>query len=141
MIYKKMIILSLLLSASISACCTPCPTVDPKQQLVVKFDDFIIPLGKAVDIIVDKLPPDATDKQIFDEVLKRSGNPMLLKPFEGYVLKARIQDGVGIILLCSPDGKEGIIEDVSCTTRPDSYRPSGSPCTYLLDPKLVCSSL
>ncbi len=135
-----MAILVLFLSTGISACCTPCPTVDPKQQLVMKFDDYMIPLGKAVDIVIDKLPPDASDKQIFDEVLKRSGNPLLLKPFNGYLLKARIQDGVGVILLCSPDGKEGIIEDVSCTTRPDSYRPSGSPCTYLLDPKLVCSS-
>jgi len=65
----------------------------------------------------------------------------LLEPFKEYVLKAHIQDGAGIILVCSKDGKEGIIEDVSCTTRPDTHRPSGSPCVYLLDVKAVCAGL
>ncbi|MFH1702836.1 MAG: hypothetical protein ABIB41_05315 [Nitrospirota bacterium] len=72
--------------------------------------------------------------------MNRSGDPELLKPFEGYVRKARIQDGIGVILLCSPDGKEGIIEDVTCTTRPDTHRPTGSPCDYLLDVKRVCAA-
>jgi hypothetical protein len=125
-----------------SGCCSlcPCPSVDPQQKLIMQFDDYLIPLSKAVDVIADKLPQDAKDQEIFSEAVKRSGNPLLLKPFEGYVLKALLQDGTGIILLCSPNGKEGIIEDVSCTTRPDSHRPSGSPCAYLLDPKLVCAA-
>lgn len=106
----------------------------------MRFDDHIIRLAKAVDVVVDKLPPTAKDQEIFSEAVQRSGDPNLLKPFDGLVLKARIQDGIGIILLCSQDGKEGIIEDVTCTTRPDCHRPSGSPCTYLLDPKLVCSA-
>jgi hypothetical protein len=97
-----------------------------------------VTLAKAVDVVVDTLPPDSKDEMIFAAVVKRSGDPELLKPFDGYVRKARIQDGVGVILLCSPDGKEGIIEDVTCTTRPDSYRPTGSPCDYLLDVKRVC---
>ncbi|MCL5422844.1 MAG: hypothetical protein M1461_10310 [Nitrospirae bacterium] len=100
----------------------------------------MIPLAKAVDVVADKLPPDAKDEVIFSEAVERSGNPGLLKPFEGYVLKARIQDGFVVILLCSPDGKEGIIEDVTCTTRPDTCRPSGSPCTYLLDVNRVCAA-
>jgi len=104
----------------------------------------MIPLGKAVDVVVDELPPDAEDQLIFSEVVRRSGDPGLLKPFNGYILKARIgedKDGLkhGLILLCTPDGKEGIIEDVTCTAGPDTYRPSGSPCTYFLDVRLVCS--
>jgi hypothetical protein len=100
----------------------------------------MIPLSKAVDVVVDILPPDSKDDEIFSAVLKCSGDPELLKPFEGYVFKVHIEDGVGVILLCSPDGKEGIIEDVTCTTRPDAYRPTGSPCTYLLDGRRVCSA-
>ena len=120
--------------------CALCPQIDPKQKLIMRFDDHMIRLAKAVDVVVDKLPPTAKDQEIFYAALNRSGDPNLLKPFDDYVLKARIQDGIGIILLCSKDGKEGIIEDVTCTTRPDSHRPSGSPCAYLLDPKLVCSA-
>ena len=120
--------------------CILCTPVDPQQNLYTQFGDYMIPLSKAVDVVVDKLPPEARDDEIFSAAVKRSGDPELLKPLDGYVRKARIQDGVGVILLCSPDGKEGIIEDVTCTTRPDSYRPTGSPCTYLLDVKSVCSA-
>jgi hypothetical protein len=102
------------------------------------FNDYMIPLAKAVDVVADKLPPASKDQEVLSAAMERRGNHDLLKPFEGYVLKARVQDGYGVILLCSPDGKEGIIEDVTCTTRPDTYRPTGSPCTYLLDVNRVC---
>ncbi len=119
--------------------CVSCPQVDPQQQLFMRFDDHIITLAKAVDVVADKLPPETIDQQIFDEVVRKSGNPDLMRPFDGYVLKARLEGGVGVILLCSQDGKDGIIEDVTCTTRPDSYRPPRSPCKYMLDVKRVCS--
>ena len=118
--------------------CALCPPVDPHQETISHFSDYMIPFSKAVDVVMDELPPDSKDDEVFSAVMKRSGDPELLKPFKGYVLKARIEDGAGVILLCSPDGKEGIIEDVTCTTRPDAFRPTGSPCTYLLDVRRVC---
>jgi hypothetical protein len=130
----------LFLTVTICTGCAFCPPIDPQQKLIMHFDDYVIPLAKAVDVIVDYLPPDATDAAIFSAAVNRSGNPNLLKPFEGYVLKAQIDNSYGVILLCSPDGKEGIIEDVTCTTRPDSHRPIGSPCTYMLDVKRVCAA-
>jgi hypothetical protein len=98
----------------------------------------MIPLAKAVDVTVDKLSSTATNKEIFDTAIKYSEDPGLLAPFEGYVLKARIEDKTAVILLCSPNGMEGIIEDVTCTTRPDMHRPTKSPCMYMLDIKRVC---
>jgi len=136
---KKISVLFLLTITLVSGCAL-CPAVDPKQKLIMHFDDYMIPLAKAVDIVVDELPPEAKDQEILLAAVKRSGNPDLLKPFVGYVLRARMENGVGILLLCSPDGKEGIIEDVTCTTRPDTHRPTGSPCAYLLDVKRVCSA-
>ena len=130
----------LLFTVTIITGCALCPPIEPQQKLIMHFDDYIIPLAKAVDVVTDKLPPDAKDQDIFMAAVTKSGNTELLKPFEGYILKARIEEGIGVILLCSPDGKEGIIEDVTCTTRPDSHRPIGSPCTYLLDAKRVCSA-
>lgn len=139
MSYGKTFALWLLAITLISGCAL-CPPVDPQQKLIMHLSDYMIPLSKAVDIVVDELPPDSKDDEIFSAALKRSEDPELLRPFNAYVLKARIQDGIGVILLCSPDGKEGIIEDVTCTTRPDTYRSTGSPCTYLLDVKRVCSA-
>jgi hypothetical protein len=135
---KALILLSL--TVTIVFGCAICPPVDPKAKLVMELDNYLIPLAKAVDVVIDRLPPNAKDQEIFLAAVERSGDPGLLKPFDGYVLKAQIEDGSGVILVCSKDGKEGIIEDVTCTTRPDTYRPSGSPCAYLLDVKRVCSA-
>ncbi len=120
--------------------CALCPQIDPQFKLIMKFDEHIIPLAKAFDVVADKLPSNAKDEEIKNAIIERSGNPNLFTPFNGYVLKLKVEKGLGVILLCSPDGKEGIIEDVACTTRPDAYRPSGSPCVYMLDPELVCSN-
>jgi hypothetical protein len=120
--------------------CALCPPIDPQQKQIMQLDDYMIPLSKAVDVIVDELPSNAKDEEIFSAAVRRSNNPELVKPFEGYVRKARIENGIAVILICSPDGKEGIIEDVSCTSRPDMHRPTGSPCTYLLDVNKVCAA-
>ena len=137
--YRKSFFMVFIVAILVSGCAI-CPPLDPKQKLIMQLDNYMIPLAKAIDVVVDKLPPDAEDQVIFSEVVKRTGDPGLLKPFDGYVLRAKIQDGFGVILLCSPDGKEGIIEDATCTTRPDTHRPSGSPCNYFLDVKRVCSA-
>lgn len=124
--------------------CASCPPVDPHLQTISHFSDYMIPLSKAVEVVVDEIPLDSKDDEIFAEVLKRSGDPELLKPFAGYVLKGKIVEyfgsRTGVILLCSPGGKEGIIEDVTCTTRPDTFRPTVSPCNFLLDVRKVCSA-
>jgi hypothetical protein len=120
--------------------CAHCPPVDPKHELIMRVDNYMIPLAKAFDAMADKLPPHTKDDEILQAIVKRTGNPGLLEPFRGYLLRARIQDGVGVFLLCTSDGKEGIIEDVTCTTRPDTHRPTGSPCEYLLDVKRVCAA-
>ncbi len=133
-------VLFIISTGSACACVSPCPSIDPQLEAISRLDDPMIPLAKAVDVIADQLPPEAKDKEVFDAVVKRTGNPALLTPFAGYTLKARIQNGVAVILLCSKDGKEGIIEDVTCTTRPDTHRPSGSPCEYLLNVDAVCNA-
>ncbi len=134
-----MVILFIVAVSMISGCAL-CPPVDPQQKLLAQFDDPMIPLAKAVEVTVDRLPPDAKDQAIFDAAIKNSGNPILIKPFAGYLLRARIEGDTAVILLCYPNGGKAIIEDVTCTTRPDMYRPSGSPCEYMLDVKKVCAT-
>lgn len=137
--YLNAVFLAIAIVLSLTGCISPCPQVDQQLEAISRLDDYLIPLAKAVDVIADKLPADAKDDEIFKAAVERSGNSKLLEPFSGYRLKARIQDGAGVILICTNDEKEAIIEDVSCTTRPDTYRPSGSPCIYLLDVKAVCA--
>src|SRR4030042_854590 len=91
---KKVFLLLFVLVTFVSGCAF-CPRVDPKYKLIMKLDDYMIPLAKAVDIVVDELPPEAKDQEILLAAVKRSGNPGLLRPFEGYVLRARMENGVG----------------------------------------------
>ena len=102
----------------------------------------MVPLSKAIDAVVDYLPLDSKDDAIFNEVIRKTGDDRLVTPFNGFVLRAKIVEDVGsktgVILVCLPAGKEGIMEDVTCTTRPDSMRPAGSPCEYLLNVRKVC---
>lgn len=120
--------------------CALCPQIDPQFKSIMKFDEHMVPLAKAFDVVADEISPEMKDDEIKSVIIERSGNPNLFTPFNGYVLKMKVEKGFGVILLCSPDGKEGIIEDVSCTTQLDTFRPSGSPCVYLLDPERVCSN-
>jgi hypothetical protein len=136
--YTKVVVI--LLSAGILVSgCARCPQIDPQLKLITHFDDYMVPLAKAVDAIADQLPAEAKDQEILNEIVRRSGSKDLIQPFDGYVFKARLENGVGIILLCTPDGKEGIIEDATCTTGVDTWRPPKSPCAYLLDAERACS--
>lgn len=127
------------IALSATGCFLSCPQVDPQLEAISRLDDYLIPLAKAVEVMADKLPADAKDDEIFKAAVERSGNSRLLEPFKGYRLKARVQDGTAVILICASDETEAVIEDVTCTTRPDTHRPSGSPCIYLLDVKAVCA--
>jgi hypothetical protein len=137
---RKAICVLLAFAISLASGCALCPQIDPQLKFIMKFDEYIIPLAKAFDVVADQLPPDEKSEDIKAAIIERSGNPNLFTPFDGYVLKLKVENGYGVILLCSPDGKEGIIEDVTCTTRPDTFRPSGSPCVNLLDVERVCSN-
>jgi len=128
--------------AGLLSACATCPPVDSHFERISRISDYMVPLGKAVDVVVDDLALDAKDDKVFAAVVSRSGDPQQLKPFDGYMLKARIVEltgyRAGVVLLCTGDGKEGVIEDVTCTTRPDTFRPTASPCEYLLDVRKVC---
>lgn len=118
--------------------CAVCPPRDAHYEAIKAVDDPLISLSRAVDVVIDSLPTDAQDEVIFNAVRERSGNSMLFVPFDGYKLRARIEDGVGMLLVCTQDGKYGLIEDASCTSRIETWRPVGSPCEYLLDVKKAC---
>ena len=68
-------------------------------------------------------------------------DPGLLKPFRGYTLRAETQNGHAVVLVCTPDGRVGVLEDTSCTARMDQHlwkvRPK-LPCDYTLNLKEIC---
>jgi hypothetical protein len=118
--------------------CNICPPLDAHYEAIKAVDDPLISLSRAVDVVIDALPVDAQDEVIFNAVRARSGDSHLFVPFAGYKLRAKIKNEIGLILVCTQDGKYGIIEDASCTSRIETWRPVGSPCDYMLDAAKVC---
>lgn len=90
-----------------------------------------------------KHAPDAlADKELL--VFATKHDPALMEPFAPYVVRAKSvavgQVRHSVILVCSPDGKQALLEDVGCTARMDSQKwQNSSPCEFSLDVVKVCS--
>lgn len=85
------------------------------------------------------LPANLSD----DALLKLSieDDPDLLEPFNGYLLKVNKNFRHAIVLLCSPDGTQGLLEDAGCTAKMDVHLwQQKMPCAFTLSADKVCIS-
>lgn len=73
-------------------------------------------LSAAVEAKISEAP-DLKDKKLID--LATSHDRRLQEPFADYLLKARIQNGYAIVLVCSKNGSKALLEDGTCTTKFD----------------------
>lgn len=68
-------------------------------------------------------------------------DPVLLRPFAQYRLKALWQERHAVILVCSADGSIALIEDAGCTAQSDRHHWRSVPaptCMFSLEPRKVC---
>jgi len=77
------------------------------------------------------------------ELLKRATmhDPGLLDPFNDYLVKPLIQDNSAILLVCSKDGKVGLLEDACCSYQMDKHlwkENQPMPCKITLDIRQAC---
>jgi len=66
----------------------------------------------------------------------------LMLSLTAYQIKFMRKDGYSAILLCTQDGANALLEDAGCTAAMDRHRwrdDPGSPCTYSVDLKRLCS--
>ncbi|KHS91814.1 hypothetical protein RC86_09430 [Pectobacterium brasiliense] len=81
------------------------------------------------------------------EAETRYGNPdsatdsTLLAPFKDYKMKAKSVEGHSLILVCSADGRQALLEDAGCTAKMDKHhwQEKANPgCNYTIDMAQVC---
>lgn len=68
-------------------------------------------------------------------------DPEMLEPFRGYVLRVRRAGKATSVLLCSRNGRTGLIEDSGCSAKSDAHlwrQTSRPPCAFQLDLAAVC---
>ena len=83
------------------------------------------------------------EAQIIDdqELVRRSTahDPSMMEPYKNFIVRG-LPDGV--ILICSKDGRRGLVEDAACSNKVDSKRwhDQSSPCAFLVDLTVACAS-
>lgn len=129
---KRHILISLVISLLLGACAAPGGVVlDAKERdkLSVKMvnlsaavEDYF---GDSIETSIDTVP------NILQKATRR--NPSVLPPeFEAYLVKIQYQNPYGVLLLCSKDGKQAIMEDAGCSARLDRQVTDAAPCTFTL---------
>jgi hypothetical protein len=96
-------------------------------------------LAKAVESTVRyKKPPEKiSDSDLLKLACKR--DPKLLEPFKKYTVKVHKENRHAIVLVCTPNGKRGLLEDAGCTAKMDKHLwKSSVACKFTLKIKNVC---
>lgn len=86
-----------------------------------------------------KPPPELSDEELL--ILATKHDPGLLEPFTGYTLKVFRQSRHSIVLVCTEDGSQGLLEDAGCSAQMDKHlwqsQPS-LPCEFTLTIEDIC---
>lgn len=98
-------------------------------------------LSKAMEsyLLYEHRPPGASQEVLFSEGTR--DEPGLLKEFDGYKLVLAREQPRSMILVCTPDGKRALMEDVGCTVKIDRKLWEdgvNAPCEFTLEIKEVC---
>jgi hypothetical protein len=124
----------LLLSAC--ACTGPdMPTAAERGILSTK----MVNLSAAVDTYFTFSPrvPGESDAASLQNAT--SHDKRLLAPeFDRYLLKVQYQNPFAVVLLCSKDGKQAIMEDAGCSARIDRQVTRAAPCEFTLHVSQGC---
>lgn len=128
---KHRILISLIAALLLGACTSIAATPDAKERGILSTK--MMNLSSAVDTYFESLPemPFDTNENILK--LATRHDPSLLAPeFQPYVLKAQYQNPYAVLLLCSKDGKQAIMEDAGCSARLDRQVTGDAPCAFTL---------
>jgi len=93
----------------------------------------MVNLSSGVDTYFHLLPgaPTGSDASIL-EAATRHDKALLAPEFQNYILRTQYQNPFAVILLCSKDGKQAIIEDAGCSARLDRQVTEDAPCEFTL---------
>ena len=70
-------------------------------------------------------------------------DPALLKPFESYFVRVLSRDRHAIVLVCTKDKGQGLLEDAGCSARLDVHLWQAQPpksCNFTVKVEEVCTA-
>lgn len=111
----------------------------PDKKTMYKLGSSLTKLASAVESTVryKKPPAGISDKDLLKLATKH--DPKLLEPFSNYTVKVSQKNRHAVVLVCTKDGKRGLLEDAGCSGEMDKHLwESSSGCKFTLDPDAVC---
>ena len=122
--------------------CSLCPPVNVEKML--ELGSALTKLSTAVESTVRYKNPPAgiSDEDLL--VMASQQDPELLRPFDEYKLRVLSQDKHAIVLVCTKDGKKGLMEDAGCSGKLDRHlweEELVMPCEFTLSIPPACPKL
>lgn len=111
----------------------------PDKKVMYKLASSLTKLAAAVESTVryKKPPAGISDKDLLKLATKH--DPKLLEPFKEYTVKVSQKNKHALVLVCTKDGKRGLLEDAGCSSAMDKHLwESKSSCKFSLDADKVC---
>jgi hypothetical protein len=96
-------------------------------------------LSAAVEATVryDSLSSSMSDQELLN--LSTEDDPSLLEPFNDYLLKINRDFNHAIVMMCSKNGMQGLLEDAGCTAAMDHHLwQKQASCVFTLSSDVVC---
>lgn len=134
--YRTLMVLAAALL--LSACSTSVDSA-PSAKERGRLSTQMVNLSSAVDAYFADLSQAPTDSDaVILQNATRHDKRLLAREFELYVLKVQYQNPYAVLLLCSKDGKQAIMEDAGCSARLDRQVMHPAPCEFTLRVKQGC---
>ncbi len=100
----------------------------------------LINLSAAVDAYFSGF--DAASTGSDEEILRQATahDPSLLTAvFKPYQIRVQRQDAYSVLLICTEDGKQAVLEDAGCSARLERRAEKGAPCEFTLKVSAGCT--
>ena len=135
---RKLLLITIAVSLFHGCCVVPKYTYEAEE--LNRLEIAMRRLGTAVQGVL-WMTDASQDEDLIAAACKT--DPSLCNAFGNNMLRARVVDDNAVLLLCTPDGKRALVEDIACTPTPD-YKVwadnKNAPCEFTISDQTIRSA-
>lgn len=137
MAIKTIVATALVSSLALLAGCSSAPVQQEDPAVLAR---QLQKLSAAMDayLLYAPRPAGASEELLLAEGTRN--DPGLLAAFSGYRLRLAREQPRALLMVCTRDGKQALMEDVGCTPKLDKrlWEQGNAPCEFTLEIKEAC---
>lgn len=128
------------LSLALAGCAITGPSIQDEQAMQ-SLGAALTKLSSAVDVTVayEELPDTVGERELLLGATQQ--DHALLRRFDGYSVRVLRQGDYAVLLVCTEDRRQALLEDATCTGRLDrhAWREADAVCAFSLLDKGTCN--